>query len=219
MDFFETNKMLLAIIFLIPGFVCMKTHAACTGAEAPDASKSIVDALAFSCLTYAIASPVIYLSWKHQWLKSDFAPFVLWPSLLFMLPTTLALGWLWLRKRAWLQRLLPHPVGKAWDYVFGGRRCYFVIITLDTGERIGGSYGENSFTSSGVHKEQIYIETVWEIDNAQGFIERREHSCGMLIAHDRIRTIEFIWPENDQTEIACDPARRPPSKEGVAASQ
>lgn len=204
MDIFEANKMLLAIFFLIPGFVCIKTYTTLTGASSLDASKVIVDAIAFSCLTYAIASPVIYLAWENRWLQAGWTSFILWPALLFALPCIEALAWFFLRKTQLFQKILPHPTGKAWDHVFGSRRCYYVIITLKSGRRIGGAYGEASFTSSGSHEEQIYIEKIWEIDEEQGFIEERKHTCGMLISHDRIETIEFIWTSNDQKNTAVE---------------
>lgn len=217
-DIFQFNKLLLAVLFLIPGFVCAKVYATCAGMASPDAGKSLVEALAFSCLTYGLASPFIYLAIHYQWTEITWAAFFLWPALLFVLPAALAIFWVKARKWRCLQNFMPHPIGKAWDFVFGQRRCYYVIVTLKSGRRIGGVYGESSFTSSGLSEEQIYIETIWEIDEEQGFLNRRDHSCGILISHDRIETIEFIWPDNveQQNNEESSEAQGNSPAEGVA---
>lgn len=124
----------------------------------------------------------------------------LWLIPLFIAPTTVALGWAYLRKHKWLLSILPHPTGKAWDYVFSRREILYVIITLRTGKRIGGAYGANSFSSSGAHEEQIFIEEVWDVDEDQGFIRKHTRTRGMLISNSQIESIEFIGLYDEITE-------------------
>lgn len=207
MDIFSLDKLYLAILFLIPGFVCMKIYAAYMSGPPVDASRSIVDALTWSCLIYAICSPAIVLIQTYQISETypkSYAGF--WFLLLFAVPTGFALAWAHIRKQPCFLKLLPHPTGKAWDYVFGQRESFYVIITTRSGKRIGGTYGGKSFTSSGNNEEQIFIEEVWDVDDAQGFMGKHVRSRGMLISNSQIESIEFIglYDEKIADENDCN---------------
>jgi len=175
----------------------MKTYSVFSG-ERLDASKALVDALAYSCLIYAAFSWAIY--WvqtvgRYQFPLFCYAAF--WTAILFLVPAGGALLWFFLRRTRWMASLLPHPLGKAWDYVFSRREQSYVIITLTSGKRIGGAYGGDSFASSYPYDEQIYVEEVWDLDEEQGFRQRHVRSRGMLISASNIESIEFIGLYDD----------------------
>lgn len=53
------------------------------------------------------------------------------------------------RRAKWAQRLLPHPMQRPWDYLFGKQdREYWVIATLADKTKMAGRYGHFSFASS-----------------------------------------------------------------------
>jgi hypothetical protein len=88
--------------------------------------------------------------------------------------------------------VLPHPTQKPWDYVFGKRKPYWVIVTLKNGKRIGGRFDSSSFASSSPAIEQIYLEKSWILNNEGGFERQKTNTAGVLIMASDIMTIEFF---------------------------
>ncbi|MFD1555766.1 DUF6338 family protein [Paraburkholderia silviterrae] len=209
MDITSVDKLLLAVVFLIPGFVAMKVYSVLTSSERLDASKALVDALAFSCLTYAAFSWAIL--WVREVQLAAFHPVwfgVFCVALLFIAPAIAAVALFAARRLRSVARWLPHPVGKPWDFVFSRREQAYVIVTLNSGRRIGGFYGGESFASSHPYEEQIFIETVWDIDDEQGFKEKHTRSRGMMISGANIETIEFIGLYDDDEQRQADAGNR-----------
>ncbi len=201
MDITSVDKLILAVAFLIPGFVAMKVYSVISSNERLDASKSLVDALAFSCVVYAA------FCWAILWVinahlatlhPAYFAAFC--AGILFIAPTAAAILLFSARRARWLARWLPHPVGKPWDFVFSRREQAYVIVTLTSGRRIGGFYGGESFSSSYPYDEQIFIESVWDVDEEQGFLAKHVRSRGMIVSGANIQTIEFIGLYDDEKE-------------------
>lgn len=193
MDITSINKLLLAIAFFIPGFVAMKLYGILSSGERLDASKSMVDAVSFSCMNYAVWSWLIILVFRYEWIKfypGWFLMFVIF--VLFFAPAGSSVFFFYLRKKGFFVKWLPHPVGKPWDFVFSRRESCYVIIFLKGGRRIGGYYGPESFVSSYPYEEQIFIEKVWRVDEEEGFIEEHTRTKGMMISGANIETIEFI---------------------------
>lgn len=104
----------------------------------------------------------------------------------------LVIGWKYLRELQWLQKFVPHPTQKPWDYVFSKRRTYWVIVTLKNGNKIAGMYGPNSFASSAPAEEQIYLEQLWVLNEDEGFDRPAEQTCGIIVLSSEILSIELM---------------------------
>ena len=91
-----------------------------------------------------------------------------------------------------IARHLVHPIRKPWDYVFGKREPFWVIVHLHNGQRIGGRFDVQSFASSDPADEQIYLEAVWVLDEQGRFLRPVERSRGIIIMKDEIRAVEFF---------------------------
>lgn len=193
MNIWEQDKLLLFIAFIIPGFIGLKAYELLFPSQPRESSKQLVDALAYSCLNYAL------LFWAIAYVErstiSD-----LWPSLyylfyvfvLFLAPIVWVLAWKRLRTSNLFQHTAPHPTQKPWDYVFGRREPYWVIVTLKSGAKIAGSYDYNSFASSAPAKEQLYLEESWVLNDDGGFDRPRESTAGIIIMSEEIVTVEFF---------------------------
>lgn len=201
MEIFDNyNKLILAILFFIPGFISMKTYEIATLSTSKDFSKSIIEVISFSSLVYAIAAPVIMILIAQETLPSD-NPWILgpfWLILLFLFPAVLSIFWVHARKWKWIRRYLPHPIGKAWDYIFSKNEQLYIIATLKSGKKIAGAYSTNSFASSGAHREQIYLEELWELDYNDNFVGAYLNTRGILVDAVSIESIEFISPQTTQ---------------------
>lgn len=193
MDIWEANKLVLFVAFVIPGFVSLKVYELLFLRATKDTANQLIDAVAYSCLNYAILFPAIYYvnscnieSTHPIWFG------VFWFVVLFFAPVIWVCALLAIRRSSFLQRWLPHPTESPWDYVFGNRNSYWVIITMKDGKRLGGKYGGKSFSSSGTSKEQIYIEETWELNVDGGFERAKDTTAGTLIVSSDIESIEFF---------------------------
>ena len=195
MDIWEANKLVLFVAFVIPGFVSLKAYEALFLTTPKDSSAQLIDAVAYSCLNYAILFPAIYYVEKSGISSTYPILFALFCFLvLFAAPILWVCALKTMRNFSWLQRWLPHPTERPWDYVFGKKEPYWVIVTLNDGKKFAGKYGYESFTSSGSSKQQIYFEETWELNKDCGFERPREDTAGTLIVSSEIESIElFHW--------------------------
>lgn len=99
-----------------------------------------------------------------------------------------------LKLSAWgpIARHFIHPIRKPWDYVFGKREPYWIIVHLQNGLKIGGRFDLKSFASSDPADEQIYLEEVWILDEGGRFLSRVERSRGIIIMKGEMRAVELF---------------------------
>ncbi len=203
MDIWDTNKLVLFVAFVVPGFISIKTYGLLFLVPPKDTSSQLIDAIAYSCLNYAIFYP-LYFYIKS--IDSDCFGFGFYSIFLFVAlfvgPVCWVILWRWARGKKCLQKWLPHPVDKPWDFVFGQRVPFWVIVTLKDSRKIAGLYGSKSFASSAPSKEQIFFEQTWELNEDGGFERPRETTAGTLIVTAEIESIEFFHcskeDENDK---------------------
>jgi hypothetical protein len=67
---------------------------------------------------------------------------------------------------------------------FSQQKQYYIIVTLKDGNKIAGTYGENSFTSSHPSEEQIFLEETWVLNKEGGFERLKESTKGSGIGED-----------------------------------
>lgn len=193
MDIWEANKLALFVAFVIPGFVSIKAYELLFLSGPKDTANQLIDAVAYSCINYAILFPVIYwvnangVQALHPILVALFCSAVLFISPIVWVCLLRAI-----RRSSWLQKWLPHPTERGWDYVFGSREPYWIIVTMKDGKRLGGKYGYKSFSSSGSCKEQLYFEETWVLNLDGGFERVKESTAGTLVVSADIESIEFF---------------------------
>lgn len=192
MDIWEIDKLFLFIAFVIPGFISLKFYQLLYPGVLRNASDQLVDAIAYSCVNYALLLWLILIveSSSLQVVHQNFY-YLFYAFVLFVAPIIWVLLWSWLRTRELFQKNAPHPVAKPWDFVFQQRKQYWVIVYLKSGEQIGGKFSTKSFASSAPADEQIYLEEVWLVEN--GVLQRAvKESAGALIGASEISHIEFL---------------------------
>ncbi|SMO43022.1 hypothetical protein SAMN06269117_10457 [Balnearium lithotrophicum] len=187
----ELNKLILFLIFFIPGFISSKVYSLLVASK--ERSNYLLDAIGYSSLNFAAFSWLIILMHStkffiyHKILYFIFlflimfiAP-ILWPIIYFKISTS-----------TFLSKYILHPIQSPWDYVFRRGNSYWVIIHLKDGRKIGGKFSTNSFASSYPSKEQIYLEEVWKLDENGRFKEPVESSQGIIILGDEILAVELF---------------------------
>lgn len=200
MSIWDLDKLYLFIAFVIPGFISIKAYEVVIPGRIGDSSKQIVDAVAYSCLNYALLLwPIMAIeasSIKEQH-PNWYAAFYLF--VLFIAPIIWVLIWKAIRTTRFFQRNAPHPTLKPWDYVFSKRKPYWVKITLNDGTRIAGKYGTKSFASSAPAPEQLYLEETWLLNEKGGFDRAKRQTAGTIVLSGDISYIELLdfYPEQD----------------------
>jgi len=193
MEIWEIDKLALFIAFVIPGFISIKTYELVVPGESKDSTNQLIDAIAYSCLNYAILLPIIYKLENSQFPTNN--PnwhVVFYVFVLFCSPVFWALSWKLLRTQDFFQKNAPHPIRKPWDYVFSKRDRYWVIVTLNDKTKIAGRYSHHSFSSSSPAEEQIYLEEAWLLNDRGGFERAKNKTKGILVTSKEISTVELF---------------------------
>lgn len=193
MDIWDANKLLLFIGFVIPGFVTLKTYELLLPAASKESAQQLIDAVAYSCINYALLLWPIAAVETTQFYSAHPRLYVaFYVFALLVAPVLWAVAFKLFRTTTIAQKILPHPLGKPWDYVFGQRKPYWIILTLKDGKQIAGRYDDSSFASSAPAPEQIYLEEAW-VQNAEGGFERpRADTAGIMVLGLDVVTVEFF---------------------------
>lgn len=193
MNIWEVDKLIIFIAFVIPGFISIKVYDLFVPTERREVGKHLIDAIAYSCINYALVFWILILAEKNNlYSNHPFWFFILLVAVLFIFPTIWALVFIKLRKLEFFLKRIPHPISKPWDYVFGKRESYWVIIYLTDGTKFGGIYDTKSFASSYPEEEQIYIQQVWDIGENNKFLSPVDRSKGILVSKKDIKAVEFF---------------------------
>lgn len=207
MDIWAADKLLLFIAFAIPGFISLKVYNALIPSPSKDTSQQLLDAVAYSCVNYALLFWPIYeieTSQTKNLYPSTYMAF--YAGVLLVAPIIWACLLRWLRTTQIFQGVLPHPTEKPWDYVFGQRKAYWIIVTLKDGTQIAGRYDSASFTSNAPHPEQLYLQETWVLNDDGGLERPKQDTAGILILSNEISTIEFFNITNGDINDGKEPA-------------
>jgi hypothetical protein len=192
MNIWDADKIVLFIAFFVPGFIALKTYDLFVPGEVRDSSQSLIEAVAYSCINYALLSWLLLID-GHLNLAME-APIwhgIIMFFILLVSPVALASGYWRLRNTGFIKRYLRHPTPKPWDYIFGKQESFWIIIELTDGTIVGGVYDTSSFASSFPTKEQLYLQQEWELSEHK-FIKPKERSSGILVSEKNIKVIRFF---------------------------
>ena len=201
MNIWDENKLVLFIAFVVPGFIAIKVYELLSPSAQVDTSKQVIDAVSYSCLNYGfLLWPIYFVESSNLRTNNPQVYALFYMGVLFFAPVLLVLFWKYLRGLDWIQKFVPHPTQKPWDFVFSQRRTCWVIVTLKNGEKIGGMYGPNSFASSAPAEEQIYLEETWLLNEDGGFDCKAEQTSGIIILSSEILSVEFMHSGEEDDE-------------------
>jgi len=193
MDIWNIDNLVLFLIFFIPGFISIKVYDLFIPGEKRDFTKSLFEVMGFSAINFAALSWLIILIHSDNFYSGHkLFYFLLLFIILFIVPIIWPLVFLKLSSWPPIAKKIIHPISKPWDYVFGKRDRYWVIVHLRNGEKIGGKYDSNSFSSSYPAEEQIYLEEMWHLNENGAFMEPVDRSAGILILGKDICSLELF---------------------------
>lgn len=192
-DIWQIDKLVLFIIFILPGFISLMIYDYLIPSVKRDFSKSIIEIICFSTLNFIALSFLIYLNLNHKYYENCLIIFYLSLLLIFIImPALWPIIFVRLTTTKFFNKYFIHPVSKPWDYFFGKKEAAWVIVHLKNGNMIGGLYSSNSFASSYPNKEQIYLEEIWKLDENGVFLYKIDRTKGVIILGDDISSLEFF---------------------------
>jgi hypothetical protein len=201
MDIFETNKLILFIAFVIPGFISIKFYDLVFPDGRGTMSDRLIDAIAYSSINYAILFyPIVMVESSGLRESGGFLYYIFYVFVFLLAPAIWVFAWKKMRLCKWVTAAVPHPTSKPWDFVFSQRHPYFIKIYLKNGSIIGGTYSEKSFASSAPSEEQIYLEETWKINENGGFDRRKNGTAGVIVMASEIAYIELIEYKNHEAK-------------------
>ncbi len=190
---FDLDTLPLVLLFVLPGLISMQVYRLVLPSEKIDWSNAILQGGFFSAINYAILSPLIWAIHQNNFPTTNpklyvfgsifvlvIAP-ILWPIIVRLL----------LSKTRLLNKLqLPFP--SAWDYYFSQRRTAFVLLHLKDGGLIGGYYGRNSYATSFPHNGEIYLETIYKVNDDGTFGDVIASTDGAIFRRDEYYYLELF---------------------------
>jgi hypothetical protein len=193
MNPFDSDTLRLILIFFVPGFISMKVYDLYVPSERRDFSKSLMEAVSFSCVNFAA------MYWAIVAIHADNFPtnhpfwyYLASAGILFVAPIFWPILYSRTMSLPFFRKRTIHPTPKPWDYVFSKGESLWVIVHLRDGRRIGGRFDTQSFASSFPADEQIYIEEVWQLDSKGRFKRKVDDSRGLIISREDFEAIEFF---------------------------
>jgi hypothetical protein len=193
MDIWNADKLTLFLIFFLPGFVSMKMYDLMVPGVPREASKSLLEAVSYSTLNFGALFWLIAYIRTNGFYQNHFILFSLAvTAIMVVVPACWPFAYLKLASFQPIAKHFANPIQKPWDYVFGKRTPYWIIVHLRSGLRIGGRFDTKSFASSNPADEQIYLEEVWSLDENGRFLKKVERSRGIIVMQDEIRAVEFF---------------------------
>lgn len=193
MNIWELDKLILFLIFFIPGFVSLKVYDLLIPNQRRDISKSVYEIVAFSALNFAVFFWLIELINQPEFRTSN--PFIFYFSLsLIFLAFPAAWPFLYIKLYdwEWFAKNVVDLSPTAWDYHFRCKQTYWVIVHLKDKRKIGGLFGLNSYASTYPNEEQVYLEEVWKLDSDGRFLKKIDRTKGIIILKEDILAIEFF---------------------------
>jgi hypothetical protein len=171
----------------------MKVYDLMVPGEPRDVSKSVFEAISYSTLNFAVMFWLIALIQTGDFYHRHFILYSLSVAVIMVIvPACWPVVFLGLSTWRPIAKHFVHPIRKPWGYVFGKHDPFWIIVHLQSGQKIGGRYDTESFASSDPADEQIYLEEVWVLDERGRFLNRVERSRGIIIMKDQIRAVEFF---------------------------
>lgn len=199
-----TESLFLLLIFILPGFILANVYNRNISRPYPKDYQFVIESIGFSTFNHLVAyffTNKIYI-WYSEKILFDKYPhyFGLWIfGVVFILPILLGLIFSKIVELEPLQNILDKiglsiagRTSQSWDYFFEKNKACWMIIYLETGEKIGGIFGQKSFVSLTPNPKDIYLEAAYEVKEDGTFGSILGDSFGVWVNGDKIKKIEFF---------------------------
>jgi hypothetical protein len=195
---FDLNSFIVAIIFLLPGFLFLKSKTLIFPTSNKDFSKKIIEIFLYSCLHFLIVALPIYIWLFKSMQLSHIGTYSLLILVYIVIPILSSFIFKYVLELKFVKERIVSPVERPWEVFFLRREPVWVIIYLKNGRNVIGTFGEESSASSSLGDEQIYLEKLYELNDDFIPVEI-PNTKGGIFSKDCWEYIEFL---NDPAQEA-----------------
>jgi hypothetical protein len=196
----NSNSFILAIVFLLPGFVILKSKDLIFPSSDKDFSKRSIEIFLYSCLHFLLVFyPVYYWIFKIDKL-SNIQTYLLLIFIEIIIPLLYPIAFKFILEFNFLRNKIVFPIERPWEAFFSRREPVWVVIYLKEGGIVIGSFGEKSFVSSSLGNEQIYLEKLCKFDENLELVPIL-NSKGGIFSKDCWEYIEFLEDMPSSKEV------------------
>lgn len=191
--------LILAVFFIVPGFVAMKVYDLTVPSERRNFGNSLIEVVSFSLLnTLLWAWLVLLLDVRNFPLEHPVWSYLITVLVTIFSPVVLAVGFRKFLDLELIRRAVGDPYPTGWDAFFGRREPCWILFHLkgETNTVIGGYFGLESSASSHPYKQQIYVEELWRVDSGTfEFLEKVDRTRDAIISAEDCEFVELYKEE------------------------
>ena len=171
----KPDTLTLFLYFVVPGFVAIRAYDLLIPAERRDFGAALIEVVSHSLLNWVLFAPLLAVPNATNPGVLEFGSALARFGYVFVAPVVLAIATYYFRtaRPRILRRLLKilrinivDPMPTAWDEFFArGEPCY-MLFHLKSKETIGGVFSTRSFATAYPGPQELYVEQLWIIDEA-----------------------------------------------------
>ena len=194
------EALLIASLFVVPGYLGELAFCHVIVRQRRESIRLVLEAVAGSMVLWIVVGPLGYWAYRQGWHEDyPFSTTMAVSAIALLLPPLAGylLGKLVKSECLPLFRLLPP---RAWDHRFARAEPLFVRVTLTDNSQIGGLWANNSCASVYPEAEDIYLETLFHLDEHGAFCAIVEDSGGVWIPGRSIKLLEFLKAKEPEDE-------------------
>jgi hypothetical protein len=197
---FSFEQITFYLIFILPGMISLKIYSWIIPVEKKSHVEILTNALFYASIDIILILPIYFLLVSFEEKLGVSVYLILYALILFISIVSPFLIYKF-QKRKFFSKFFQLPFPTSWDYFFSQRETCFMLFHLKDSKKIGGYYGENSYSCSFPSNGDIYIEKVFKINDDGTFGEIITDSKGLIITKDQYNFIElFEVPKNQDYE-------------------
>jgi hypothetical protein len=199
MKFDNTQAVLWAFTFLLPGFVWSAVYAMLIPRKLDTEQIRFMEFFTLSSLNNAFWSWLIYLSYvKRIYINHQACEALIVFLIVFVSPAIAAAITATFKQKGWSARFIEWlgfrsalHITTAWDFKLSTTGPVWMNVQLKNGDRIYGLFGTSSFAGDAMPTADLYLEQTLKLtEDGQSFQD--SPNKGIWIAPDQIATIEFV---------------------------
>ena len=197
----EAGVLPLLILLVFPGIVSMQVYRLLMPARDLDWGNAVMEGFFYSTINLALTLPLTFPI--HYFKVYTQHPF-LYAFCALLVLLVFPILWPWLLSKAFRCKKftegLQIPFPTAWDYFFDKRTPLFVLVHLCDGKMVGGFFGGDSYATSYPCEGDLYLQSVYKVNDEGKFCDPIAGSRGLLIRKDQYTYIEtFDVPTQEET--------------------
>jgi hypothetical protein len=180
------------VALFLPGFVSLKVDRLIQPASPTSVGEMVIEAFAYSLINAGLLSWAVFrASAELSETPPDYVHAATYAALICVIgPAAWPIVFRFVQRSAARRGWVLGQDRYAFDYAFRGPRTRWVIVHLNDGRLVGGYFGLKSYATTEPQSGHIYLEELWQLDDAGRFVAVIPGSRGAIF-----RPTDYVWVE------------------------